>query len=296
MKRRVLQGARRVLLLLVATPLWALAAEAEPQRAWSLRRPAVEKVVFRGMVSYDNAGMGAGTMLYPAPSAAGLLAAILTHSLLNEGAKKAQKDKLQADADATLLPYETVLSTFTHERLFADSLIKLKQAAPRRVLGPDEAADSDWLIEAGPVFSMTPDQRAIVLDNAIRIVPPGGGEAVLMQTIRVVSLPLAIPAEPGASAPGPSSLWLIDQGARLADESAAVFAESIAIAMMQAKNPEPGSDVPQKTFRFVVGGTEKMERGQLVDQRCDRVLIRTLRGHLMSVPAPADACAAEPAS
>jgi hypothetical protein len=43
-------------------------------------------------------------------------------------------------------------------------------------------------------------------------------------------------------------------------------------------------DAPHRTVRYRLGGEERMERAQVLSERCDRLLIRNLRGWLMSVP------------
>lgn len=249
-------------------------------RAWAVRRPSIDAVVFRGVVSYDAAGMGTGSMLYPAPNAAGLLAAILTHSLLNESAKKAQRDRIQADADAVLTTYQPVLSGFTNETLIMGALPLIKAPGTRRLVDASGADAGDWSIETAPVFSMTRDQRAIVLDNAVRIYAPGTTVAAYAQTIRVVATPLGDPVDDS----GVPAVWLAEQGRRLTDESALLLAESLDVAIGEATGASPVADLPHRTFRYFEGGSEKMERAQLVQQRCERALIRTLRGWLMSIP------------
>lgn len=273
----------------------AIAAEA----AWAVRVPTIEKVVFRGVVNHDAAGLGAGQIMYPAPNAAGLLAAILTHGLLNEGAKKAQKERMQAEADAVLKPYDAVLATFTNEHLISVALPKLKNADRWRSTSGDAAA-GQWLVETAPVFSMTGDQRALVLDNVVRVYRPGGREtADYGQTIRVVSTPIPVPAgDASGDAASVEAVWLGEQGRRLTDESARLFAESLDVALADlasAAARDPAA--PARTYRYALGGAEKMERAQPVEVRCDRTLVRTLRGWLLSIPtqpsaAPAN-CSAE---
>lgn len=247
-------------------------------RPWAVRVPGVEKVVFRGIVPADAAGLGAGAMLYPAPNAAGLLAAILTHGLLIGGAKQAHQDKLQSAADEVLQPYADVLAAMTNEGLLRDALVRQRYLAPKRLVAAADAAPSDWQVETAPVFSMTGDQRALVLDNVVRVYPPGATQPSLAQTIRVVSAPLP---DDGAS---PEPLWLAVQGQRLIGESAQLAAESLDIAMTHATAPVLAADTPARTFRYREGGAERFERAQLIAQGCGRALIRTLRGWLMSIP------------
>lgn len=275
--------------LVVGLSLWlggvAGAAEQAPAaRSWALKLPTVERVVFRGMAKHDAAGLGAGAMLYPAPSAAGLLAAVLTHGLLNEGAKQAQKSKLQAEADQVLEPYRDVLDGLTHERLVRAALPLQRNPEPRRAMAGDAGPGPDWIVEIAPVFSMTADQRALVLDNAVRVYAPAGTDAAFAQAIRVVSRPAEAVESPAA----PDSPWRAENGRRLLQVSAELLAESLDVAMAQAQRAPPPADAPQRTFRYAEGGEERMERASLVEAGCGRLLLRTLRGWYMSVPGPTE--------
>ncbi len=275
----------------------ASTAGASPARTWSLRLPTIEKVVFRGGVSHDAAGMGTAQMMYPAPNPVGLLAAILTHSLVSTSLRESQKSQMQLEADKVLQPFEPVLSTFTNRRLMEEGVRKMAAGGPKRVVAPAESAGTDWLIESAPVFSMTQDRGALVLDNAVRIFGPGSTKAAYAQTVRVVSSPLApmpvlpspsasavtAPAE-AASAPELTPMWLESDGRRLIESSVELFAESLDVALEQASASALDATAPHRTFRYAEGGSERMERAQLVSERCGRTLIRTLRGWLMSIP------------
>lgn len=274
-------------------------AAAVPARVWVLRVPSVEKVVFRGAVSHDAAGMGTGSMMYPAPNAIGLLAAIVTHGLVSDRMRQNQKNEAQANADLVLQPFAPVLGSFTNQHLFEVGQQRLSAAHPARLLGAAETPGTDWLVEAAPVFSMTQDRRALVLDNAVRIFAPGSTTVAYAQTVRVISAPLSLPApapvagtasEPTQVADdGTVALWMATQGQRLVDESAALFGESLDIVLDESVAPATENKSPHQTFRYAEGGNERMERAQLVSERCGRRLIRTLRGWLMSVPAGSDA-------
>lgn len=269
-----------------------------PERTWSLRLPTIEKVVFRGSVSHDAAGMGTGGMLYPAPNPIGLLAAILAHSMVSTSLRENQKNQMQLEADKVLQPFEPVLGVFTNRRLMEEGVRKMAAAGPKRVVAPAESAGADWLIESAPVFSMTQDRGALVLDNAVRIFAPGSAKVAYAQTVRVVSSPLApmpvpmpspsasavaAPTE-AASAPELTPMWLEADGRRLIESSVGLFAESLDVALEQASASAVDASTPHRTFRYAEGGSERMERAQLVSERCGRTLIRTLRGWLLSIP------------
>lgn len=259
-----------------------------PMRSWSLRLPSVDKVVYRGGVSHDAAGMGTGAMLYVVPGPVGLLAAVLAHGLVTNTARQKQKDEMQLAADQVLEPLMPVLGSFTHLQLMQAGLQRTVVGGSKRLRSATEPAGTDWLIESAPVFSVTQDQSALVLDNALRIFAPGASTVAYAQTVRVVSAPLVVPAATtlpqSANASAVVLVWLESQGRRLTDESAALFAESMDIALTDAVARVGDENAAHKTFRYPEGGSERMERAQPVAERCGRTLIRTLRGWLMSIP------------
>lgn len=263
----------------------------QPARAdapWSLRLPKEEAVVYRGVVSFDSAGTGGAGMLYPAPSAAGLIAAVITHGLLVESQKNSQKEQLQSAADKVLLPYRAVLDGFKHQELM-DKALQRTAWGKGKVVPPGSAEGAHgWVMESLPVFAMTQDQRALVLDSHLTLYRPGeSGKAAYQATIRVISQPrLEQDLE---------TFWKDSEAAALKDESANLLAHSLQLALQDASEAAATAPPLFKTVRYREGETEKMERAQLVAHRCDRQVIRTLRGWLMSVPAaPASASVAEP--
>lgn len=257
-----------------------LAAGVAPYAAgtgWTLRLPKPEKVIYRGIASFDEAGSGAGGMLYPAPNAVGFLAAVLTHSLLVGSAKDQQKTKLQQEADKVLEPYQPVLGEYLQKDLMQRGLQLVAAGGNRRLVDADAAPAADWLIDSTPVFSLTRDQSTIVLENVIAVYAPSLPSAPAYQNvIRVVSKP--------RTESDLVAFWTANQGEKLKDESAGLLAQSLDIALGEVSAAPGQQAVPQKTYRYQEGSAEKMERGQLVSERCGRTVIRTLRGWLMSIP------------
>ncbi len=247
----------------------------------SLRLPKDENVVYRGVVSFDKAGLGQGAMLYPVPGAAGLLAAIITHGLISESAKNSQKEKIQLEADKVLEPYKDLLATFKYKDLMAQGLDKAVKPLNKRVIENAATAQSEWLVVSAPIFFMTQDRRAIVMDNTIAIYAKDAYSVPKYQnTIRVVSH-----AKEESEA---AEFWADQQGEKLKAESVVLFTQSLDIAMNEAESDTSKNNPAYKTVRYFEGGQEKMERAQLMKEGCKRNVIKTLRGGLMSVPAQAN--------
>lgn len=241
---------------------------------WSLRLPKEDKVAYKGLVNFDAAGTGSAAMLYPAPNALGFLAAVFTHGAIVESQKKTQKDKLQDEANKVLSPYEPVLKDYSHKELMQRGLAKTTAGGGKKLLAFSDNPGADWLIESIPIFSMTQDQRAIVLENAISLYPPNATAPAYQNAVRVVSQ-----TRDGADL---IKFWSANGGEKLKEESASLFAHSLDIVLAEAS--APSKDGAQKTFRYLEGNTEKMERAQLISEHCDRAVIKTLRGWLMSIP------------
>ncbi|MED5619759.1 hypothetical protein [Ideonella sp. BN130291] len=267
--------------LVGAVLAWALVSAAGPAcadapSALAVRLPADDRVVFRGMVSFDQAGTGAGAMLYPAPNVAGLLVAVLTHGAVMEATKNQEKARLQEAADKVLQPYQPVLSVLGYRELLQRALAEAASAAAFRPAEPGSMPDSDW-IDMAPVYAMTQDQRAIVLDNVVAFYAAGNSKTPRYQnTIRVVSR--------ARTEDDPQTHWSAVNGEQIRTETAFLLRESLRIAAADAQRNAAVAEAPQKTYRYPEGSAERIERAGLVGESCGRLVLRTLRGWMLSVP------------
>lgn len=240
----------------------------------SLRLPAEEKILYKGAVSSDFVAS---------------VARITGHGIflnsdtpLYKYVENGVRNKLQEAADKELFPYQTVLASYNHRELMQSALEMTPAGGRKRLVGFSETPGDDWFIESMPIFSFSPDQRAIILENNISIYPPGNWTAAVYKNIvKVVSQP--------KSETDIVSFWTTDNGKKLKEESAGLFAESLGIALSEAANMANQNNNAHKTFRYFEGSTERMERGQLISEHCDRVVIKTLRGTPMSIPTRRDA-------
>jgi len=258
--------------------------ETQATRAWAWRAPAEDaQPVFHGVVSYDNAGGGPGAMMYPAPNAAGLLVAILTHAALNGGARSAEAKRLEEQADQVLEPLKPAIGRLLLRELQRDAQARLEMPGAPRLAEPAEEAGDAWVIETQPVFLMSQDQRALLVETPVRIFDGAGKPAVLERAVRVVSPPV--------KAQDAQAYWLDTDGRRLAATGAALLAEAVRVALLDV---QASGELSQRTVRYVEGSADRFERATPLAERCERLAMRTLRGVVMSVPVrpkvpPADA-------
>lgn len=247
---------------------------------FTVKLPLDQPVAYRGAANFDGAGVGGTEMLYPAPNAAGLLVAIFTHGALVESAKNAQRTQLQEAADKVLDPFRADLGDFVHARLLDRGMKKIAVPGRHRQISFDDdgAQRADWMIESAPIFSLGQDRDVLVLDNTVSVRGRENPQKLTHQTVVKVVWNLR---DPGAAV----DYWGAEQAERLKEVSARLFAHSLELLLDHLiLQPAGSAEAPQKTYRYPEGKAERMERGTLVSAQCDRVVIKTLRGWLMSIP------------
>ncbi|SHH56119.1 hypothetical protein [Massilia sp. CF038] len=256
-------------------------APALPRMA--LRLPLAQKVEVHGAMNFDKAGgQAGGQILYPG-GLAGLLVGIATHAAVSGGIQSAERTRMREAADAVLLPHKAILDSYTQQELMAAAMPQMAPEKDKRLLDAKAALlAGELVLDSVPVLLITQDLRAVVLEHAMSI-KSGAKTKPYELVIRVVS-PARTTAGMGAA------YWFEQNGARLKQESARMLAESVNIVLAEMARtpvlPEPGAAPAGvfRTVRFAEGSTERIERAQIISERCGQALIRTLRGHLMSVP------------
>jgi hypothetical protein len=272
----------RALALAFACLAAACTPAAAQETALALRVPAEEKVAFRGFVSQDGAVGAQAAPLYPSPNVVGAIAALVTHGILVDSVRRSREEGVQKAADNVLKPHRELLDRLTHRELMQEAAARMTVPGGKLVVDADAKPAAGLVLDNAPVFAMTQDAQAILLDNAIVLRRAGDDEAKAAKiAVRIVS------------APQEAAAWSQDGGRLLKEQAAALLAQSYDLALGAASRLQ-AADAPQRTVRYRQGKEERMERAQVLDERCDRLLIRNLRGWLMSVPVACEQAPAEP--
>jgi hypothetical protein len=264
-------------LLLIGGALLVACQAARAEAPLCLRAPSDAPVTLHGMPNFDKAGGPGPAMLYPMPSVAGALAALATHAAINGTMRDRETERIRVEADAMLAPYQATLAGYQHHELVKAALVQLgAEGGKRQAPAGTAARPGETLVDSVPAFFMTADQRALVLDNAIAVLPHGAASPY-QQVIRVVS-----PVQPDGTN---AAAWFDNHAALLRRVSAQMLAQSVDIAL--ADMPGHAGTELFRTVRYQEGGVERMERAQVIRETCGQVVLRTLRGNLMAVPGPA---------
>jgi hypothetical protein len=271
------------LTLSVATPGFAQDAaladkpvrwQAPTTDGWALAWPADQtKVTYQGVVSFDKAGNGPGAMVYVGVGGvAGLFVSVLAHVAINEGVKNSQKTAMQVEADKVLADYKATLDAFTPDDLMQRTTKALGASTPAL----RDAAGARWSLEVMPLYRMTQDRRALMVDAVVTVRSSSAADVVTRSAVRVIASPHA--------AESVAQVWSDNDGAALKAESAELLSQAVTLALSDMSGQWDASTAAQRTIRFPEGGAERIERAQVLQQQCGRAVVRTLRGDLMAVP------------
>jgi hypothetical protein len=251
----------------------------QPGQELALRLPKEDVVTYQGMVSHDAVGLGTGGMFYPAIGGLpGFFAALVTHGLINESSKKSQKTAKQLEADKVLLPYQDVIQTIKYAELIQAAKSKFLNSRVSQFIHADKPPSSEWVVESVPVYSLTQDESALVLQNLISIYAPGKYQkAIYQNVIKAVSKP--------TTAEKAQDVWLADSGKEFKHTSIELMSITLDIAFREASGDFINLSEQQKTYRYKEGKTDTFERAYRITSECGRALLKNLRGAYMSVPA-----------
>lgn len=231
-----------------------------------------ERPEFHGVLNKDGAGMPAGQILYPGGAGlAGLFVAVLTHAAVNSSVQSAEMKRLQARADAVLVPYAGALQALSSD----DLLLRTREEVALRGWLPGTAS-----LELRPVFLMTQDRRALLMDVVAQF-SDGSGAPVSTIGMRIVSDPRGAVQQ--------TDDWAEADGSGLRRVSVALLTRAVQHLTDHFSKPSQAGDANapaavERTVRFMEGGMQRMERAAVLQQRCGRALLRTLSNTLMSVP------------
>jgi hypothetical protein len=246
-----------------------------------LRLPKDEKVSFAALPNDATVAGDPGSMMYSGPLPLALVelaaqGAFESHKQANE---KKSRNSLN---DIVLAPYQTSLNHFTNTELMRRALDELPTHGSKVLIQYSEKAGAGWLIECSPKFFMTQDARALVLQNDIVIhSPDAASPPTFKNVVEVVGRPRDSVGRDS------ENTWMIEDGALLTSASVDLLRESVSLALSELHGAFAGPARAYHTVRYPRGGEEKMERAQTLRQTPQRIVLKNLRGWIMSVPAAA---------
>lgn len=249
---------------------------------------------FEAYLDYDDySNNQAGQMLYPGINAGTFLVSVLAHGAISKSMDESKKSKFIEESNAIIDDYKPVLNEFTQGELKSD-FFSIEDDYLKGGLDILPKLDPGKLpkayVSASPEFLISLSRRTIMLSNLITVysVPPEkrsgherNKEKEIIYQNTIVTINQEIDGEP-------EDYWLENDGLNLKNASVDLFGNSLKLFMLDFEKDTGQVNDIQESIKYYVDGKLKVERGYVVDRNCDRIIFRTLRGWMKSVPSTED--------
>lgn len=183
--------------------------------------------------------------------------------------RKLEKDREQANL--ALAPVEDDVEALRKMPLQELSLTDQFIVQP----STGSARTSGFQLETYPIFFVTDNLEGLSLKNVVVLHELGSDlTAPIYQNVVEVVSPVSVNEYTGE---------LADEG----EFKAAVktlYQKSVLLALQDIKGNLGSTESTSRTFRHEVNGLLRLERGVAVKESCDEIVVRNLRGWLISLP------------
>ena len=138
-----------------------------------LRMPPDEKVAFSGQINYDSPAGKNHSMLYPAPSFVGFLAAVATHGAISSAQRSREQDAMRTQADKVLVKYQPLLDEYTVAELATTSLAMMVKPGKKLSLQKHHHRAEHWVVVSGTAEVTIDGKVTMVSENQSIYLPLG---------------------------------------------------------------------------------------------------------------------------
>lgn len=223
-------------------------------------------------------------MLYPAITPVDFFASVLAHAAVSESVRNSHKNSLQSTADRVIEPYRAYSDSLKNKNL----VNQLKEIALSRgfTLNKYENSqhDDDLILDITPIYLLNKTEETLILRNQFLVYKKkyqskkGKQKRLLFQNqIEVLS---------GATIQGSAQeYWLNNDGENLKNEMNQLFSESLNLIAERISSTAKDTNVKYKNYRYNDGDSIVFERAIALSENCEKVIFKTLRGWLKSIPA-----------
>jgi hypothetical protein len=191
----------------------------------------------------------------------------------------------QEDINQAIRPYGEALAGTVLVDLLRPVEGELARGRLRLASDPTGEASSLYV---DPVFVFASDQRSVHIDALIGLGDPVIGEDAMAAAItsgRAVRVQVHSKADNSLDI---GEFWLKDRGTALRTTFAELLVAALETAARRLDQGAPrANDGQQRTWRFRLGSESVFIRGAFVEASCDHVLIDSVRGLLVRMPAVA---------
>lgn len=242
-------------------------------------------MMFIGNINTDDLVSKAQMGAYIAIDPISFMAQLAAHSAVIENDKNKLKIELQNKANKVLIPLQEGIDQVETESLKLLALNSLSRNYPEHDFVTIKE-DADYLMVTEPIFVVVDDSSQIIVKNIISLYKLSEPKRALYQNmVEVMSKKVLTKDTVGH--------WQANDFEFFVNEVERIFQDSILLAARDIQNTLPES-YEEKTMKFYEGTKPHYERVKVIENSCNSILYRNLRGWLKQ--APIDSCNASDGS
>ena len=223
-------------------------------------------------------------MLYPAVTPVDFFASVIAHAAVSESVRNSDKNSLQSIADKVIEPYRAYSDSLKNKTL----VNQLKEIALSRGFTLSKYENSqhgdDLILDITPIYLLNKTEETLILRNQFLVYKKKyqnkkeKKKRLLFQNQIEVFSDVTIP---GIA----QEHWLKNDGENLKNEMNKLFSESLNLIAERISSTAKDANVKYKNYRYNDGDGVVFERAITLSENCEKVIFKTLRGWLKSIPA-----------
>jgi hypothetical protein len=238
---------------------------------------------FIGKAADYSGTIDSTAVLYPAVTPIDFFASVIAHAAIVDSMKNDYKNSMQSAADRVIEPYRKYSNSLKNEYLIK----KLEEVALSRGFSLDKYENSlsadDYILDITPIFLLNTKEDTLILRNQFLVYKKkyqdkqGKKKPLLFQNqIEVFSSTKDLDVT--------QQYWLDNEGENLKEEMNQLFSESLQLIASRISVGTESDKLTYKNYRYHDGDGVVFERAVSLNETCDKVVFKTLRGWLKSVP------------
>ncbi len=231
---------------------------------------------------YDET-VGSTVFLYPAVTPVDFFASVIAHAAVVDSMKNNYKNSMQSAADKVIEPYRKYSDSLKNKYLIE----QVKEIALSRGFSLDKyensLSDEDFILDITPIFLLNTKEDTLILRNQFLVYKKkyqhkkGNKKPLLFQNqIEVLSNIKDQVIN--------QQYWLNNEGENLKSEMNHLFSESLELIAARISDGAESDELTYKNYRYHDGDGIVFERAVLLSENCEKIVFKTLRGWLKSVP------------
>ncbi len=232
-------------------------------------------VAFTGYLDKTAAQSTGGPLYAGDGGLVGLFAQIAVHAAISNSAQSKKAKAAQAKADEVLEQYLSQFEKISHLGLFKGSQqnrFNTMQYSETQPPGRD-----DVIIEILPAYQFSQNQKSFMLELYLSAHRPETPDDIIFeQSVKAFSKPI--------SAEDPVAYWLQAESNPLEATVQDLYNESLTLLLEDLSKSLPETLKTQKTFKYMFNGQKRYERASLINESCNNVYARNLKGSIVVLP------------